>query len=330
MLIMFCFSEGVSKRDLFKSRLSEEPPRAFNASQIRTIDTTAITGIQDALRNMPQIRTIDTTAITGIQDALRNMPQIRTIDTTAITGIQDALHAYTSWVRSIDTSWFDGLSRLAHQRVRALPPNWAHVSSGERLDDDKLRLILLVDGIALAWVPRSALVERLLAADDSEERREIVRSGCNEILSDCIRASNELPSREGRAHARFVSLSASAIRGGHHQAAQALSANLIDTLGRSYMKPHAAGHKWSLVTAKNRRPELSKLGLRALMVLGPLAVSHTDYCEGDSIPRTFSRHATAHAVSSRQYTKVNSLIALMNATAFLCWLERDTDAFAPS
>jgi hypothetical protein len=138
----------------------------------------------------------------------------------------------------------------------------------------------------------------------------------------------ELPSQQARSHARFVSLSASAIRDGHYEAAQALAANLVDTLGRSFVRAQAVGYNSSLVTAKNQRSKLSKLALRALLVLGPLGVGHADYHPGDAVPRAFSRHATAHGVSPRQYTRVNSLIALMNATSLLCWLERDSDVLS--
>ena len=43
---------------------------------------------------------------------------------------------------------------------------------------------------------------------------------------------------------------------------------------------------------------------------------HSD-SEG-AIPHQLSRHATAHAVSKRQYRRVNSLIAFMHAVDYLC------------
>lgn len=226
-----------------------------------------------------------------------------------------------------DTSWLANLADLVRRHVRGLPENWSTVLATDVLDDDKLRSIFLIEGIPLAWVPGSAMVERLLIAEDARGRRELIRNGWRGILRDCVHASGELPSRQARSHARFIALSASAIRDGHYEAAQALSANLIDTLGRTHVNSRAVGYNWSLVTSKNQRPNLSKLKMRALMVFGPLAVGHADYRPGDSIPRSFSRHATAHGVSARQYTRVNSLIALMNAAALLCWLERDSDAF---
>ncbi|MFF2632687.1 hypothetical protein ACFVR6_07400 [Microbacterium sp. NPDC058021] len=243
----------------------------------------------------------------------------------------------TSWMKGldagaflggIDTSWMKGVADFVGGRFPGLPPNWSGVSATVHFDEDELRSIILVEGIPLAWVPSAALIDRLLTAEHAKARREQIRNGWRGILRDCERAVGELPSRQARSHARFVSMSASAIRDGHYEAAQALAANLVDTLGRSFIKAQTVGYNWSLVTSKNQRPKLSKLALRAVMVLGPLAAGHADYHPGDAIPRAFSRHATAHGVSPRQYTRVNSLFALMNATALLCWLERDSDVFS--
>ncbi|WP_314451681.1 hypothetical protein [uncultured Microbacterium sp.] len=256
-------------------------------------------------------------------------------DTSWIADLESLLpKTDTSWIADLesllprfDSSWFDLLGDVVRQRVRSFPPNWSAVSTIEIFDDDKLRSVILDEGIPLAWVPGSSLIERLLAARDAADRRELIRNGWRGIVSDCVRAATGLPSREGRMHARFITLGALAIRDGHYEAAQALAANLIDTLGNLYVKATVAGYSWTIVTSKNLRPKLSALTMRTLMILGPLAVGHTAFRPDDAIPRAFSRHATAHGVSRRQYTRVNSLIALMNATALLCWLERDCGAF---
>lgn len=43
--------------------------------------------------------------------------------------------------------------------------------------------------------------------------------------------------------------------------------------------------------------------------------------DGDAIPTTFSRNATAHAVSRRQFSRSNAVQALMFATSLLYFFD---------
>lgn len=252
--------------------------------------------------------------------------------------------AQTSVLRGLSTSWlsafdasrlvealdggrFAELLELLTNRYRHLPPNWWPVDIALDTRGDALRTLLLDEGIPLAWVPNAALVDRLLDADTAQQRRQLIRDGWRGIVRDCEDAAGSLSSRVARENARFIRRCASAIRDGHPEAAQALAANLIDTLGVQYVRKEVVGHNWRAIIAKNGRTTLTRLELRTLLVLGPVAVAHGAYRSGDVIPRAFTRHATAHAVSARQYSKTNSLLALMCATSLLCWLERDTEAF---
>jgi hypothetical protein len=340
-------SEAILEASAFQGIDLTRLARALDTSWMTRLKTSALQGIDltaitRAIDTSASIHGLTTSWLEGLNTSWLSTVQasaLQGINLTAITRAIDtsaSIHGLTtswleglntSWLEGLNTSWLEGFGDLIRRRVRGLPSNWLGVSAPDVLDDDKLRLIVLEEGIPLAWVPGAALIERIMSANDAAERRQLIRNGWRGILRDCERAATELPSRQARSHARFIHLSASAIAEGHYEAGQALAANLVDTLGRSFVHVHLVGYNWSLVTAKNQRTKLSKLALRALLVLGPLAVGHSDYRPGDSVPRAFSRHATAHGVSRKQYTKVNSLLALMNATALLCWLERDTDAF---
>lgn len=54
--------------------------------------------------------------------------------------------------------------------------------------------------------------------------------------------------------------------------------------------------------------------------------SHFPPDDETRIPSKLSRHASAHAVSAKQYTLTNSLIAFMHVVAYLClWQEGETE-----
>lgn len=230
-------------------------------------------------------------------------------------------------LRDLDSSVFDRLLESVRGRYRRLPPNWWDVTSPIDVDGDDVRTMLLMEGIPMAWVPSAPLIERLLNAENGNQRRQLITNGWRGIVNDCETAVGQLPSSGAQSHARFIRLCVKAIRDGHFETAQALAANLIDTLGTSFVTTAKTGHRWSLVTAKNQQKQLTRVEIRNLLVLGPLSVAHNNFAAGEEIPRTFTRHATAHGVSRRQYTRANALIAVMNATALLCWLERDRGAF---
>jgi hypothetical protein len=103
---------------------------------------------------------------------------------------------------------------------------------------------------------------------------------------------------------------------------QALSANLLDTVLRTHFDD---GTRFEIVGkgGKTRPRERSVIdGLpaaerrRARRHLGCLR-SVTAPKNGDQIPRDFSRHASAHGVSRRRYSRINVLLALMHVTALL-------------
>lgn len=225
-------------------------------------------------------------------------------------------------VARLSESLFDFLAR------DRLPPNWAGVTTYPNADE--LRKIVLDEGLPLAWVPSAGLLTRLLGAPDAAGRRQLISNGWKGILADCDERASEMISFQARTAGRFVRRSVAAFRDGHYESAQALATNLIDTLGNVYVTRDITDGHWKYLTARNSRDHVvESFNLRDFLVLGALWAGHANYRPGDMIPRTFTRHATTHGVSHRQYTRVNALIALMNATALLCWLERDKGAFEP-
>ena len=80
--------------------------------------------------------------------------------------------------------------------------------------------------------------------------------------------------------------------------------------------------------AKWKQPEMTPETFRRCIVYGGLrdVFSHFPPDDETRIPSKLSRHASAHAVSAKQYTLTNSLIAFMHVVAYLClWQEGETE-----
>ena len=73
------------------------------------------------------------------------------------------------------------------------------------------------------------------------------------------------------------------------------------------------------------RLTIEDLPARSAVVLGGIWGAFGQFWpeNGEQIPRNFSRHASAHGVSRRQYSRINALLALMHVTAPLKLLSVD-------
>jgi hypothetical protein len=61
------------------------------------------------------------------------------------------------------------------------------------------------------------------------------------------------------------------------------------------------------------------MALREALVMLPIWAAHNTFerHKGDPVPHVFSRHASVHAVSGRQFNKRNTALALMLTTSLL-------------
>lgn len=195
-----------------------------------------------------------------------------------------------------------------------LPPNWRGVRGL-----DQIEVILLDEGLALAWVPPSDILNALLRASSKQERRRILGRRWKSIVAAC-RDSVESASTVDFAQYRGFALNAvKMLEDGHPEGAQALAANLLDTMLRETLD----GPSRKQVTNQRTRLSIEDLPMRAAMVFGGIWGSHTEFWQsrGDSIPREFTRHGSAHGVSRRQYSRINAVVALMHVTAYIMLLD---------
>lgn len=204
---------------------------------------------------------------------------------------------------------------------RLIFPNW----QGARLTTPAiLETLLLKEGLPLAWVPPSSVFVRLVAAKSESDRRRIIGGSSVTIIRHCRLILVDLKAADTTELAKFALFAADAIEAGHWQAGQSLASNVLDTTLRS----NFTVQELQRITNRNKTPkfELDEHVFRDAIVLGGIWGAYGPYWadKGDPIPSTFSRHASTHAVSKRQYSKRNALIALMHATALLKLVEART------
>ncbi|MBN9141476.1 MAG: hypothetical protein J0H23_11680 [Micrococcales bacterium] len=210
--------------------------------------------------------------------------------------------------------WAEIFERLLPTLGAALPENWHDTNLP---DLPLLERLLLDEGLALAWVPPSRILNRLLTADTAQERRRVIGQNWRTIARACIYELDHVTSRQGRQHADFIRRAAAALEDGHQEAAQALATNLLDSMVRIHFD------KPSTVVGQNTRLAIVDLPLKDALVLGGIWGAFGEFRadRGDTVPRWFTRHASVHGVSRRQYSRVNAVIVLMHCTALLRLLE---------
>jgi hypothetical protein len=200
-----------------------------------------------------------------------------------------------------------------------LPPNWKGV---EHPDYDAIETILVDEGLPLAWIPRREVLQGLFDAPDAQARRKIIGRRWRTVVSDCEVVLSEVNHPALQCHRPFATDVVNALRDGHVSAAQALAANLLDSiLRRNFDKDD---FKDVTTNKKNgSRFDIDDYQIKAAFTLGPVWRAYAEYwqSQGDPIPRAFGRHPSAHAVSRTQYSRINAVIALMIVTSLLRLLE---------
>lgn len=199
----------------------------------------------------------------------------------------------------------------------SLPPNWP---KGVNLPAD-LEVMLLDEGLTLAWVPPEDVVVQLFAASSASERRTIIGRRWRGIGRACLDELDQVAHPDVKDHAHFAREAAVTLMTGSAAASQALSANLLDSI----LRAEFSHNDRTTITGQKNRLDIDDYPLRVAIVLGGIWGAHGQFFpeRGDQIPRSYSRHGSAHGVSRRQYSRVNAVLALMHVVALLRVMERD-------
>ena len=119
-----------------------------------------------------------------------------------------------------------------------------------------------------------------------------------------------------------------AMKSGHTRSAQAMFTVTLDTLISGFYPDRNERRTFTNRKKDAEVPEsFDEKGVREAMVWLPIWNAHEQFWKdkGDEIPRYYSRHASVHGVSSRQFNKRNCVQVLMLVTSLIgyaSWIMR--------
>ncbi|MFF8287481.1 hypothetical protein ACF06W_32850 [Streptomyces albus] len=241
-----------------------------------------------------------------------------------LTGFNDmvrqALQALAATYRP--PQWHSVFASLGDIIIRLYPENLRDVAP----DLDDLEKLLVDEGLPLMWVPRSQTVRALLEAPDAATRRRIIGRRWKGIVNDCEAVLEKVRHPAVQDARSFALDVVHALRAGHTSAAQALAANLLDSvLQRHFDKAFRVQLTKNDFKAKGIKFKLDDHKFKVACTFAPVWYAHAKYFpqNGDPIPRTFGRHPSAHGVSRTQYSRINAVYALMLATSVIKFFDTE-------
>jgi hypothetical protein len=186
------------------------------------------------------------------------------------------------------------------------------------------------EGIALAWVPRTALVQALLDAPDAAAREQLLIQEETAVLDDCAACLETITEDPAMVElAGFARQAIDICRRGGHTGAQALAANVVETIAKHHLDRVVTG-KGKGVSSRIRNRfgvpidhSIALDELRVWLVGAPLFAAYRedyDYAMRDS---AFNRHGTAHCVNPNVYRPANALRSILLATSLLRLMDEE-------
>ncbi|GAA1928138.1 hypothetical protein GCM10009737_32490 [Nocardioides lentus] len=201
------------------------------------------------------------------------------------------------------------------------PPNLRGI---EGLTFESVETVVMVDGIPLYGVPRRDIAGALIRAENLSARRVILGRRWEAIVADCRIAIKAMTSPASEPFRDPALAAIKALECGHPEAAQALAGSLVDAIVTSYFGKDRVKY------TPNRKGTRTKdayeeFNVREFFAFAPMWQAYQQFfvVEGDKIPHTFSRNATAHTVSPRQFNRRNAVQALMLVTSLLYRLDEE-------
>lgn len=240
----------------------------------------------------------------------------RTID----FGFNDTMAKAAEQFAAQQATWLSAIGpALANIRASFYPANLQDIE-GLRLE--QVEEVVMVDGIPLYGVPRASTAEALIRAESAGRRRDILGRRWKTISSDCREVATACMTPAVALYVVPAVSALDALDAGHTEAAQALAGSLIDAILRAYFKKD----RYKFTPDRNGRrtkDAYDKFTIRQFIAFAPMWQAYQQFYveDGDVVPNTFSRNATAHTVSPRQYNRRNAVQASMFACSLLCHLD---------
>lgn len=234
-------------------------------------------------------------------------------------------------VTSQIAAWFkeqsgvrEAMKGISEALLRWFPANLRNLPEGGLV---QVSDIVRDEGIALYGAPRQEIVVELLAAPDLRARRGILGGRAAEISLDCRALLETCSSEASQLMTAFALEALDSFDAGHTASAQALAASIIDTLLQAFYGSERSRYTPSRPGAPNPTTvdALDSLPFREYLAVSPIWQVYQQFWawQGDPIPETFNRHASAHAVSPEQYTLVNAVQSLLFASTLLWFIDQE-------
>jgi hypothetical protein len=211
---------------------------------------------------------------------------------------------------------FEGMLRMA------LPPNLRAV--GEQIDVSQVMDFLREEGIPLYLVPRASVGLRLLRAPTRQARRQVLNDRFHAIVEDCSTLLERCTDPLVKTEVHFVEDGLGALRGGNYASAQAMFTLTLDSLIQGL---YPARQERQNITVRRQgalsADALKDKALREAYVWLPIHNAHEEFWadKGHKVPNHYSRHASVHAVSRKQFNKRNCVQSLMLITSLIGYVD---------
>jgi len=232
---------------------------------------------------------------------------------TKFSAIADAQSSIAAALSAHSEQWLKSFASINIARLLEGLDRWIADNLREVDDLEVVAEIALEDGIPLCWIPRTALVERFVAATTPEDRMEILDDCREDILADCDAALTAVPHLWARECADAIS----ALRADLDGPGQSHAAGIVDSIVLCTLGP-----KNGRQVAKDRAVEdWEGLALRVAgesLALRPLYRALVTWWPGTGtpLPDHFARHATAHGIGQPGlFQRRHALIAVMLAVS---------------
>lgn len=200
---------------------------------------------------------------------------------------------------------------------------------GNIIGTGKIKEIELDDGIALFHVIRPELINKLVQATSSEQRRELLSCSLREIIEDCRNAIKQSDNGDrGNDEKWLIELLLEAIaviEERHLAAGESLLSGILSHLVDSLEKPTDLLYKRLKSERKSEKPQRIDESVKGASVGSLIAVAYVpaamqSYHYGrDAMPDTFSRHAIIHHPDKKQFTRANAAQGLLCITSLMAY-----------
>lgn len=227
---------------------------------------------------------------------------------------------------------FDGITRVLRGpdptgiqdlNRNLLPPNLREAS--DEIQFGNVLEFLQEEAIPLYLVPRAQTALRFLRATDRPARRKILNECYDSLIDDCEAVLQQANRPGVQSEVEFALNGVAALRDGHTRAAQALFTLIFDTLISRFFPDQNVRKNVTNRKVDADIPDLiNGMGFRDVSVWLPVWNAHGRFFpnRGIPVPWEYSRHATVHKVSRKQYSRRNTIQVLMLVTSLIGYADR--------